>query len=72
MNSTTQIKVRKYKMVNSADTMRPGEYATDARNRRPRKKATFRMDPICFGIRIDRAAVKRRIARRAIKEIQPT
>jgi len=72
MNSTTQIKVRKYKMENSNDTMRPGEYATDPRNSRPRENAILKMERICFGIRIDRIATNRRIARRAITEIQPT
>jgi hypothetical protein len=72
MNSTTQIKVRKYKMENSSDTMRPGEYATDPRNSRPRKNAILKMERICFGIRTDRAEARRRIALRAISEIQPT
>jgi hypothetical protein len=67
-----QIKLRKYKRTNSADTIRPGEYATEARNKRPRKKSSFSMVRICLGIRIDRAVANRTIARRAITEIQPT
>jgi hypothetical protein len=72
MNSTTQINVRKYKIENSSDTMRPGEYATDPRNSRPRKKAILKMERVCFGIRIDRAEARRRIALMPINEIQPT
>jgi hypothetical protein len=59
-------------MLYSAEIMRPGEYATDARNVKPRKRAYFRMDLVCFGSRIDRTALKRRIARRAINKSQPT
>jgi hypothetical protein len=51
---------------------RPGEYITDTVNNRPRKRRNFRMDRIWLGIRIDRVAANRRIARRAITEIQPT
>jgi hypothetical protein len=56
----------------SAEIMRPGEYATDAKNVKPRKRAYFRMDPVCFGSRTDRVALKRRIARKAINKSQPT
>jgi hypothetical protein len=59
-------------MTYSVEMTRPGEYATDARNNMPRKKGNFKMDRVCFGMRIDRAVANRTMARRAITESQPT
>src|SRR5580692_987470 len=72
MNSMTQIKLRKYKTQYSAEMTRPEEYVTENRNKRPRVIGYFRMDRICWGIRMDRVEVNRRIALRAITAIQAT
>jgi len=72
MNSIIQIKVRRYKILYSVEMTRPGEYVTEIRNNSPSNMAYVKTDRTCFGIRILSAAVKRRIARRATKEIQPT
>jgi hypothetical protein len=59
-------------MEYAADTGRLGEYIADARYKRPRKKAYLRMDRICFGIRIDCAAINRKIALEEIAARNPT
>jgi hypothetical protein len=64
--------VRKYKIEYAADTRRLGEYAADARNNSPRKKAYLSMDRTCCGMKIVCEEAKRRIALTAIKAIQPT
>jgi hypothetical protein len=66
------IKPRKYKKEYAAETKRLGEYIADARNNRPSKKANFKMDRTCFGIRIDSAEAKRYIARIAIAASKAT
>jgi hypothetical protein len=72
MNSMTHAKVRRLMMEYAIETKRPGEYAADTRYSMPRKKASFRTERICFGMKTARVKAKRRIARRAIEESRPT
>ena len=72
MNSTIHIQAIKYRMEYASDAMRLGEYMTDARYSRPRKKGSTKMRRICIGICMEFAEINRQIALVVIKEMRAT